>query len=311
MIGIYSLTNSRIHSLTPKEAKKERKKLVWFRCTELTEDEILLLCAITNIETEEIYEFLTEDERPRLDIEKTLQIIYRAPYKTKTVPISIFIDKNYVITVEKKRIAPLEDIEDCAKRSKLRFLFKRNPGGFIHYILDRVNDDFFNHINTISQNFKMLQQPSAVDTMKKKAEEIYSTSVTLSYFHQSLIADLEAMNALRKSYFRQFTKQNREGFSELYFDVLQLIDTARIERETVSSLFNLQSIISSNRLNLFIKKLTSIALIVMIPTLISGIFGMNVKVPLGNNEYGFYYIILFMIGICALLLLIFKLLDWL
>lgn len=312
MLNIYTIRNDKIIGLDIDGAKRENA-LVWIRCILPTQDEVDAITSVTKIPKEEIEEFLSEDERPRIDVERTFQIIYESPHKNETInstPVSIFLDRNYIATVEKKEVHALDYIGARAKESTIKFLFRRNPAGFMHYVLDMINDDFLNHINHISRNIKVFKETTAYD-LGQKAEMIYSTSVILSVFHQALIANLEAVTLLRKANFRQFTKHNRGQFSELYYDVRQLLDTERVERETVSNLFNLQSIISSNRLNLFIKKLTSLALIVMIPTLIASAFGMNVKIPFAESPYGFYYILGIMFGLSLLLLLIFKLLDWL
>src|SRR3989344_6209984 len=282
MISAYTLVNDRIISIKPQSTRREKDALIWFRCIKPDEEEVKLLCSLTKIPKDEIDEFLTEDERPRIDIEKTFQLIYESPYKNETietVPVSIFLDRNHILSVEKVNLYTLDHIEEQAKKSSVKFLFRRNPGGFMHHILDCINDDFLYHINLIGQNVKIFKE-TTVYNMKQKAQRTYSASVTLSHFHQALIANLDAVNALRKSQFRQFSRKNMEAYSELYHDILQLLDTERVQRETVSNLFNLQSIISSNRLNLFIKKLTSIAIIVMIPTLISSIYGMNVKLTI-------------------------------
>lgn len=313
MISAYTLVNDRIISIKPQSTRREKDALIWFRCINPDNEEVKLLCGLTKIPKDEIDEFLTEDERPRIDIEKTFQLIFESPYKNETietVPVSIFLDRNHILTIEKVNLYALDHLEEQAKKSSVKFLFRRNPGAFMHHILDCINDDFLYHINLIGQNVKIFKE-TTVYNMKQKAQRTYSTSVTLSHFHQALIANLEAVNALRKSHFRQFSRKNMEAYSELYHDILQLLDTERVQRETVSNLFNLQSIISSNRLNLFIKKLTSIAIIVMIPTLISSIYGMNLALPFENDPNAFYYITGFMFGISLLFLSIFKYLDWL
>jgi magnesium transporter len=103
---------------------------------------------------------------------------------------------------------------------------------------------------------------------------------------------------------------DREAFADIYFDALQILDTLKIQREMIMNIFNIQSIISSNQMNWFMKKLTALALIIMIPTLISGIYGMNVD-NLPFADQGFWFVIVVMFFVTGMLFFMFKKFDWL
>jgi magnesium transporter len=121
-----------------------------------------------------------------------------------------------------------------------------------------------------------------------------------------LVADLEVLNQLRKSYHRAFTPENRKQFAELYFDLLQVLDTEKIQRDSIANLFNMQAVIASNRLNDFMKKVTVVAILVAVPTFISGIYGMNVKLPFQESEHTFWLLIGIMATIASALIILFR-----
>lgn len=80
-----------------------------------------------------------------------------------------------------------------------------------------------------------------------------------------------------------------------------------IYRDIINGTRDLMSSVIDNRLNNVMKTLTSITLVMGIPTLVSGIYGMNVNsrwVPLANMPHGFSIICLFVIIVCIALLLI-------
>ena len=310
MIKIFTLRKDRINIIKPGQIGRH---FVWIRCVKPTEEDIALLSEISNIPLEEFKESIEEEERPKVSHRKYLEIIYRAPFIEDddliTLPVYIYIYKNLIITVEKQPDKTLTEISEFMSRNKRKFLFRKGHGHFIFYILDAINDRFLSHIDKIADKIEIFEDRLLTD---KETEQIYDSSVALTYFNQALLANLEVLNTLRKCYFRVFREEDRALFAELYFDALHILDTEKIQRDVITNLFNLQSIISANRLNLFMKRLASLALIVMIPTFITGMYGMNfIYIPLKEHPYGFYITVLMMLLVAGLITVWFVKIDWL
>lgn len=311
MIETFALRGDRI--IRPKPASFG-KALVWVRCVKPSLKDLNVLSRFSKIPVEEFEELLSEEERPKISVDKYMEIIYRAPHRIRddivTMPVYIYVRGKLLITIEKHPYASLTHLSDYMKKNRYRFLFRKSIGHFVFFILDKVNDDFLTQIDKIAVRVDILEERKSFS--EEHIEHIYDSSITLTHFNQALLANLEVLNALRKSYFRSFTSRDRRQFSELYFDVLQIIDTEKIQRETITHLFNLQSVIVSNRLNIFMKRLTSIMAIIMIPTLISGIYGMNfINLPLKYHEHGFFIILGIMLLVSVILIALFKLVEWL
>jgi magnesium transporter len=69
--------------------------------------------------------------------------------------------------------------------------------------------------------------------------------------------------------------------------------------------------IATTNLNATFKRLTSIAIFLTIPTIVSGIWGMNVPVPMEHLRYGFWIVLLIMVGIATVVVNIFHRKNWL
>ena len=80
----------------------------------------------------------------------------------------------------------------------------------------------------------------------------------------------------------------------------QAIEMCSIYRDILSGMMETSASIISNNLNIVMKSLAIITLVISIPTLIASLFGMNVKVPFGTNENGFYIIIGFSLVLAIL-----------
>ena len=86
----------------------------------------------------------------------------------------------------------------------------------------------------------------------------------------------------------------------------QGLNTTKIQLKLVDNISNTFSAIVSNNLNNVMKILTSLTIVLTIPTIIGGIYGMNVKLPFAEHEYSFWIIFAITTLICIISIRIFK-----
>ncbi|MGM5483155.1 MAG: magnesium transporter CorA family protein [Nanobdellota archaeon] len=309
MITAFSLKNNRIKQANPDEL--ENTNLTWVRSIDPNQEEVKKLSKISNIPIPELTESSEEDERPRLTKKRYMELIYSAPHIYKeeglqTQEIYFYLAKNMIITIEKESNKILEKLEVKCKKNKVKFLFK-TPGKFLFHALDEINDEFLTFIDKTATT---IESTKVKDLKKVNFADLYSKSITFAYFNQALVANLEVLNQLKKSHHRTFSTKDRQNFAELYYDKLQILDTEKIQRELVMNLIDIKTISSTEKLNLTIKRLTSLALLIAVPTLISSIYGMNITLPLENNPYAFFYLVGIMIISSISLFSIMKHYDW-
>jgi len=290
-----------------------RNRLVWVRLLKPTAEEIEAVSKKSKIPVEEFEEFIEDEERSRVDYRGYIQIIYQAPLSERgdvtTEAVSVFVANNMIVTTEREPVMAIDKIIKLMGSNRLKFLFKEGPGKFVYEVLDRINDSFFNSIEKISRVAK-ISKSEDIDVQQKMLLSLYNSNVTLSHFNQAIIANIEVTNSIRKNRFKQFTNADREEFLELYHDLLQLLDTEKVQREVITSIFNFQTVLSSYKLNNFMKKLTSLALIMLIPTLISSVYGMNVNLPFAKMASGFWIITALMFLLTGSVYFLFKKIDW-
>ncbi len=315
MIELFVMRHERIERLEFEDVNRTLtwlgvlgKGTVWIRCVKPDAEDIEALAELTKISLDELKEAIEDIERSKVNVSKHLEIVYTAPTKENdeivTVPIHIYAIGNFIATIEKKPTKVLNDLSSALVENKRRFLFKKPGGYFIFYMLDKINDEFLYYIDKISIKIDLFKEKSF---SKEAIEKVYDTSIALSYFNQALIANIEVLNELRKSYFKLFEQEDRMHFSELYSDALQILDTEKIQRELLSNLFNMQSILTANKLSQFMKGVAFFALIITIPTLITNMYGMNLSnLPLAENPYAFYIILGFMTLVSLILYYIYK-----
>lgn len=122
-------------------------------------------------------------------------------------------------------------------------------------------------------------------------------------------------NPVIKSIFEMENFSESEYREELLHDLLVENKQAEImiDKSTimVDKLSNLYSNVINNNLNTIMKVLTSITIVMTVPTIIGGLWGMNVKLPLENNPMAFLYLILLTIIISIIIILYLKKRDYL
>jgi magnesium transporter len=94
-----------------------------------------------------------------------------------------------------------------------------------------------------------------------------------------------------------------DRLEELEVDLQQQMDLSDIYRELITNAMNAYDSIVNHNLNRVIKTLTSISLLVSVPTLIASIYGMNVGLPLENDPFAFALVMLTSLFITIPLLL--------
>ncbi len=288
-------------------------RVTWIRLVDPREDQIKAVSELAKIPQEEFKEFLEDEEHSRLEHGRFLEIVFHVPMKDngdiETEPLNIFISGNMLITLERKTCSVTRKMSELLKKGKLRFLLRKNVGDFLHYLIDKINDEFLYNIEKIANLTEILSHKE-MTISKDNLSKLYQSTITLSIFNQSIIANVDVLNGLRKSYYKKFTKDNLEDYADLYYDALQIRDTEKVQRDVITNLFNFQTVMSSNRLNAFMKKLTALALIIMVPTFITSLYGMNVALPFDKDPYAFWYLCGIMIVLTIILYVVFEKIDW-
>ena len=100
-------------------------------------------------------------------------------------------------------------------------------------------------------------------------------------------------------------------FDDLYDHVLRVSDLTESLRDSITSIFDTTMSMSDARMNLIMKKLTSWAAIIAVPTAVTGYFGQNVPYPGFSQEWGFFLSLGLMLVIAVILYVTFRRKGWL
>ena len=113
-----------------------------------------------------------------------------------------------------------------------------------------------------------------------------------------------------QSIFQEKDYQNRDLVEDVVIELKQAYNTVNIYSDILTGTMDAFASIISNNVNTIMKRMTSISIILMVPTLIASFYGMNVDVHVDALPHAFSFIILASITLSALAFVIFRKIKW-
>jgi len=314
MIKILKYSKGKVIEGSLKDLKNDTT--TWIDCYKATKEEIEQISKFGSIPIEIINENLG-DVRPRLDeIEKHSLLVYTFPIPKRLVvsSITMFISKKHnLITFRNEKIQPIDIIHKLLNSNPN--LLKK-PSEIVYSILEGINKYYFTMMAQIEEEIDEVEDEVFRHPDKDAAKKIFKIKKNLIYFHKALVANREVISGIEKQYLTKFTKEESYRFRNLYHDVTQLIDEGETYRDITTGVLDLYMTSVSNNLNIVMKKLTAMASFILIPTLISGIYGMNfqrtspINMPELYWDYGYFFSLGLMAVSIIVMYIFFKKKKW-
>lgn len=275
----------------------QKHATVWVDLADPEASELGRVADHIGISVEEIKRFLAPQSRPFLeDVGEFTVVIFHAPeLENATIslrPHVLFVSK------EQKDLISLHLGKSAAGEKFIAYspgrkseLFGRGSTALLFAILSEMVNGGFAVLDYISEEIGKLEeqvfQPRlSVHVMKK----IFHLKKNLIYLQRALAADREVVSEIEKSYGQFLDQRQVKNFRILYGDIAQLIELATTYRDIIMSSVEVHLAAISNNLNVVMKRLTAWAAIILVPSLIAGIYGMNFAfLPFAQHPTGFWY----------------------
>ncbi|MDO8505741.1 MAG: magnesium transporter CorA family protein [bacterium] len=295
----------------------KRRACTWVHLEEPTETELLPILSHVGITTELFEELMSKAQRPTLrDVEQFSIIVFRSPLflpRIGTKPVLFIISKakNDIITITRHHSTSLERLRNMPHK-RLQELFAKGATRLLFASLDEIINSYhflFEKIDeTISQIESDMRKTFVKDTVM---DRIYSLKKDLILFHKALIGNREVVTGIERAYAAFLDPSLLTDFRILSGDLVQLIELETTYRDILTSTLELHLTTISNNLNLTMKRLSGWGAIILVPSLIAGIFGMNFElIPTARDPHGFAVAVIIMLTVTASLFWYFQKKDW-
>jgi magnesium transporter len=243
---------------------------------------------------------LDEEEKPRLDIEENqVLIIVDIPYVYKennnvmfeTMPLGMIITEMYFITVCLKDNMIIQYFKD----KKIRDFYTFKKTRFTFQILLSIAKDFLKFLRNIERRTDDLEKTLHKSMKNKELFKVFELQKSLVFFTTSLRSNDVVMEKLLKGKYLKMYEEDQDFLEDVLIENRQAIEMAGIYSSILNGTMNAFASVISNNLNIVMKFLTSVTIVMAIPTIIYSYYGMNVKLPLEYNPFAYLYILIFSI----------------
>ena len=236
------------------------------------------------------------DERPRIEIEDGwVLIILRIPYKNNdlklpftTVPLGIVFKEKVFVSICFYETEMLHDFVFYTQRKNVTI---KNHFDLVLKLMLSSCVWFLKYLKQVNQRIKLAEDNLEKSIKNEELQTLLQLEKCLVYFITSIKGNNVLFNRIKN------IKSESENFdAELLEDVdielKQAQEMSKIYSDILSGMMDAYASVISNNLNVVMKRLTSISIILMIPTLIASLYGMNVPNSLENNPNGLWIVIL-------------------
>ncbi len=247
---------------------------------------------------------LDEEEKPRIDIEENQTlIIVDSPYmyeeegsvKFGTNPLGILILDDYILTVSLKENAVIESF----RTNKVRGLFTFKKTRFTFQLLFRISKDFLRYLRHIDKKTDDAEKLLHKSMKNKELFKLLELEKSLVFFTTSLKSNEMVMEKLLRGKHLKMYEEDQDLLEDVIIENRQALEMANIYSSILSGMMDAFASVISNNLNIVMKFLTSVTIVMAIPTMIASFYGMNVLLPLADNPLAFLYIIIASLIACT------------
>jgi magnesium transporter len=235
------------------------------------------------------------DERARREEDEGWQLfVIRAPWRKNesridytTVPLGIIMKDDIFVTICNYKIEMLDDFVVYTIRKQITV---NSSYELVLRMLLSTSVWFLKYLKHINIHIKSVEADMQRSVRNKQILELQRIENSLVFFFTSLKGN--DVLFYRMAHSKNIVDVCDEDLLEdVEIELKQAEETTSIYRNIIHSMSTSYSSVISNNINQTMKKLTSITLIMMLPTLVASLYGMNVPNYLEANRFAFFYII--------------------
>lgn len=291
MVNYYKTVNTRIEEIN------EYEPGCWVNCVAPEDDEVQYLLDFFNIPPELLRSALDEEESAHIDNEDdTTLIIIDVPVVEKvsgsisysTMPIGIMITEKNVITVSVRESTILTEFSEGVVRNVMTH-YKTH---FVLHIMLRMASKYLQYLKQIDKISNRIERNLRRSAKNKELEQLLDVEKSLVYFSSSLKSDEITLEKIMRGRHIKLYEEDQDLLEDVLIEIKQAVDMAAIYLNILNGTMDVFASIISNNLNVVMKIQASLTLIVSVPTVISGIYGMNIIGGLPFDQWWWFPIVL-------------------
>lgn len=179
-------------------------------------------------------------------------------------------------------------------------------------ILEAVNDSYRGYVTRATRRiFRARSQLKRTGTDNNVLLDFIGMEDDLNEFLSALEPQAAVLRTLLSGKYMRLYEEDKDLVEDLTLNTNEMIQLVSSLLKTIITIRQSYDAIATSELNRTFRRLTSISIFLMIPTIVSGLYGMNVGLPLDEHPFAFWFVLLLVFGLSGTMVLIFRHKRWL
>lgn len=255
----------------------------WINAVNPSETEIERLKAEAGVDADFLRAALDEEETSRIESEdgRTL-IIFDIPFVEKdensvsytTIPLGIILTEKLIVTVCLKENSVMAEFEQGLLKVQTHLRTR-----FVLHILLKMSARFLQYLKQIDKISNSIEKQLHGSLRNKELIQLLDLEKSLVYFSTSLKANEITLEKILRGRIIRLYEEDQDLLEDVIIEVKQAIEMSNIYSSILSGTMDAFASVISNNLNIVMKVLTSITIVMAIPTIVFSFYGMNTTLP--------------------------------
>jgi len=262
-----------------------------YRVVGPSETELTTVQLETGLATDFLSAATDREERPRVETEgESKLLILRVPHEQPdsrvpfvTVAFGIVFTRQHIVSV----CAEDSPVWNEVLSGQVKYLPVKDRFRFLCTLFLRIARIYLRYLQRIRSESDSVESEIHTSLKNERLIRMLDLEKSLVYFTTSLRAHEPIWERFRRSQERELTEEEQDLLEDVKIEFRQAQELADIYSNILSSMMDAFASVISNNLNVVMKFLTSVTIIVMIPTLVASIYGMNVELPFQHSPHAF------------------------
>ena len=227
-----------------------------------------------------------------------------------THDVDFFVGPNYLVTVHDGDSRSIADLRDHATRNPK--ILAEGPVALLHRIVDTMVDHYRPEMDKLEDRLDALEDEIFGTADPKLIRQILDEKRQVASLRRIVTPQRDVIARLARRDFVDVSTEMSFRFRDVYDHLVRVADDALMFQDRITGMLDAHLSNVSFRLNEVMKVLTLGTVLFMPPTLIAGIWGMNVPLPHfpGGEAAQFWWVIGVMVAMIAAMVVVFRSRRW-
>ena len=304
-------------SIDPAWLQPESGVSLWVDLSAPSDDELRILTDVFRFHALAVEDAVAKMHHPKIEqYQGYLYLILHgidfraAQHGFATHDTDFFLAPTYLVTVHDGQTRTIRSMHEICSRNPR--LLEQGPVALMHRIVDAMVDHYRPEVDKLEQKLNRLEESVFDNPDDNCLRDIHDLKRDIASLRRVTLPQRDALARLARREFALISDEMAYRFRDVFDQLVRLNDEALLFQDRLSSLLDAHLSNVSNRLNRVMKVLTVITTIFMPLTLLSGLYGMNVRLPHlpGGEDVQFWWMLGIMLATIVTMLVVFRRWRW-